>query len=174
MDFLFLIIHLIICIQIKSQQVYALMPFSFYVKVPIRTFSRSGNCYLPRFDLELPNSQHATHCLMRQKQPKVPISNGRAIRIPQCWTERSFDLQIDADKELEYLNAFALYVFSRYYPLTSGEEIVLPRGLTMYLRLKRWSIEEILPKVIVLLIIISKGVKNLYCCIFSNYVIMYV
>ena len=119
--------------------------FTFYVKVPVRVFLRSENCHLPRFDLELAHPQHATHCLMRLKQPRVPITNGRAIRIPQCWTDRSLDLQLHSDEELESLNEFALYVISRYYPLISGEEIVLPPGLTMYLRVKRWWIEVILP-----------------------------
>jgi hypothetical protein len=82
---------------------------------------------------------------MRLKQPRVPITNGRAIRIPQCWTTPNFDLQIHSDEELGNLNEFALYVISRYYPLIFGEEIVLPPGLTMYLRVKRWWIEEILP-----------------------------
>ena len=82
---------------------------------------------------------------MRLKQPRVPITNGRAIRIPQCWTERNFELQIHSDEELENLNEFALYVMSRYYPLISGAKIVLPPGLIMYLRVKRWRIEEILP-----------------------------
>jgi hypothetical protein len=82
---------------------------------------------------------------MRLKQPRVPITNGRAIRIPQCWTERNFDLQIHSDEELGNLNEFALYVISRYYPLIYGEEIVLPPGLSMYLRVKRWWIEEISP-----------------------------
>jgi len=54
------------------------------------------------------------------------MTNGRAIRIPQCWIERSFDLQIHFDEELEKLNEFALYVISRYYYLISSEEIVLP------------------------------------------------
>ncbi len=75
---------------------------------------------------------------MRLRQPRVPITNGRAIRIPQCWTERSPDLQLHSDEKLENLNEFALYyVISRYYPLISGEEIVLPPGSTMYLRVKR-------------------------------------
>ncbi len=83
---------------------------------------------------------------MRLKQPRVPITIGRAIRIPQCWTERNFDLQIHSDEELVgNLNEFALYVISRYYPLISSEQIVLPPGLTMYLRVKRCWIEEILP-----------------------------
>ena len=74
---------------------------------------------------------------MRLKQPTVPTTNGRAIIIPQCWTERDFDLQIHSDEELGHLNEFALYVISRYYPLISREEIVLLPGLTMYLRVKR-------------------------------------
>ena len=82
---------------------------------------------------------------MRLKQPRVPITNGRAIRIPQCWTERNFDLQIHCDEEFGNLNEFALNLISRYYPLISGEEIILPPGLTMYLRVKQWWIEEILP-----------------------------
>ncbi len=110
--------------------------FSFYVKVPIRTFLRSENYHLPRFDLELAHPQHATHCLMRLEQPRVPITSGRAIRFLQCWTERSFDLQIHSDEKLENLNEFALHVFSQYYPLISCE-IALPPGLTMYLRVKR-------------------------------------
>jgi len=60
--------------------------FTFYVKGLVRTFLRSENCHLPRFDLELAHPQHATHCLMRLKQPKVPKTNGRAIGIPRCWT----------------------------------------------------------------------------------------
>jgi hypothetical protein len=60
--------------------------FTFHVKDPTRTFLRSKNCHLPRFDFELAHPQHATHCLMRLKQPRVPITNGLAIRIPQCWT----------------------------------------------------------------------------------------
>ncbi len=147
MDFLCLIVHLIICIEIRSWQVYMRIRFfrKFYAKVPIRTFLRIENCYLPRFDLELAHPQHATHCLMRLRQPRVPISNGRAIRIPQCWTERSLDLQLQSDEELENLNEFALYVISRYYPLISEEDIVLPLGSTMYLRVKRRWIEVILP-----------------------------
>ncbi len=78
-------------------------------------------------------------------QPRVPITNGRAIKIPHCWTKRSFDLQIDSDEDLENLNEFALYVILRYYLLISGDEIVLPPSLSMYLRVKRWWIEEILP-----------------------------
>ncbi len=119
--------------------------FTFYVKVLVRTFFRSENCHLPRFDLELAHPQHATHCLMRLRQHRVPITIGREIRIPQCWTERSLDLQLHSDEELENLNEFALYVISRYYPLISGEEIVLPLASTMYLRVKRWWIEVILP-----------------------------
>ena len=87
---------------------------------------------------------------MRLKQPRVPITNGRALRIPKCWTERIFDLQIFSAEQLENLNEFALYEISRYYPLISidihwyGEEIVILPGLTMYYRVKwRW-IEEIL------------------------------
>jgi hypothetical protein len=60
--------------------------FTFYVKVPVRTFLRSENCHLPLFDRKLPHPHHAPHCLMRLKQPRVPITSGRAIRIPQCWT----------------------------------------------------------------------------------------
>jgi hypothetical protein len=52
---------------------------TFYVKVPVRTFLRSENCHLPRFDLELAHPQHATLYLMRLKQPRVPITSGRAI-----------------------------------------------------------------------------------------------
>ncbi len=77
---------------------------------------------------------------MRLRQPRVKITNGRAIRIPQCWTERSLDLQLHSDEELENLNEFALYAISRYYPLISGEEIVLLPSSTMYLRVKRWWI----------------------------------
>jgi hypothetical protein len=119
--------------------------FTFYVKVQVRTFLRSKNWHLPRFDLELAHPHNATHCLMRLKQPIVPITNGRGIIIPQCLTERNFDIQLHSDEEFENLNEFALYVISRYYPLISGEEIVLPLGLSMYLRVKRWWIEEILP-----------------------------
>ena len=50
---------------------------------------------------------------MRLKQPRVPITNGRAIRIPQCWTEQNFNLQIHSDEELGNLNEFAVYVISR-------------------------------------------------------------
>ena len=53
--------------------------FSFYVKLPVRTFE---NSHLPRFELRKSNSQHATHFLMLLKQPRVPITHGRAIRIP--------------------------------------------------------------------------------------------
>ena len=74
---------------------------------------------------------------MRLKQLRVPITNGRAIRIPQCWTKRSFYLQMHSDEELEYLNEFALYVISRYHPLISGDEMYLPPGFTMYFRVKR-------------------------------------
>ena len=119
--------------------------FTFYVKVPVRTFLRSKNCHLPRDDLELAHPHHAIHCFIRLKQPRVPITNGLAIRIPQCGTERSFDLQIHSDEELENLNEFALYVISRYYPLIFGEENILPPGLSMYLRVKRWWIKETLP-----------------------------
>ena len=56
--------------------------FTFCVKVPVRAFIRSENCHLPQFDLELAHPQHSTHCLMWLKQPRVPITNGRAIRIP--------------------------------------------------------------------------------------------
>ena len=58
--------------------------FTFHVKVPVRTFLRSENCHLPRFDLELAHPLHATHCLMRLRQPRELKTNGRAIRIPQC------------------------------------------------------------------------------------------
>ena len=85
---------------------------TFYAKVPVRTFLRSENCHLSRFDLELAHPQHATHCLIRLKQPRVPITNGRAIRIPRCWIERIFDLQIHYDEELENLNEFALYIYN--------------------------------------------------------------
>ena len=54
-----------------------------------------------------------------------------------------FDLQIHYDEELENLNEFALYAISQYYPLISGEEIVLPHGLSIYLRMKRWWMELI-------------------------------
>ncbi len=46
--------------------------FTFYVKVPV-----------PRFDLKLAHPQHAPHCLLRLKQPRVSITNCRAIKIPQ-------------------------------------------------------------------------------------------
>jgi len=75
---------------------------------------------------------------MRLKQPRVPITIGPEIRIPQCWTGRSFDLQIHSDEEFENLNEFALYLISRYYPLIYGEYIVLPPGLCLYLRVKRY------------------------------------
>ncbi len=110
--------------------------FPYYVKVPVRKFLRSENCHLPRFDLELAHPRHAPHCLMRLKQPRVPITNGRAIRIPQCWTTPNFDLQIHSDEELGILNEFALYEISRCYPLISSEEIFHPPGLTMYLRVR--------------------------------------
>ena len=100
MNFLFLTAHLIICIEIRSWQIYALIYiFTFYVKVPVRTLLRSENCPLPRSDFELAHPQHPTRCFMRLKQPRVPITNGRAIRIPRCWTDRSFDLQLHADEE---------------------------------------------------------------------------
>ena len=70
----------------KLKKLCAYAFFTFYVKVLVRTFLRSGNCHLPRFDLELAHPKHATHCLMRLKQPRVTITNGRAIIIPQCWT----------------------------------------------------------------------------------------
>ncbi len=89
--------------------------FTFYVKVPVRTFLRRENCHLPRFDLKLAHPQHATHYLMRLRQPRVPITNGHETRIPQCWIERSLDLQLHSDEELENLNEFALYAISRYY-----------------------------------------------------------
>ena len=82
---------------------------------------------------------------MRLKQPRVLITIGRAIKIPQCWTERNSELQIHYDKELGSLKDLALYVISRHYPLISGERIVLPPGLSMYFRVKRWWTEEILP-----------------------------
>ena len=119
--------------------------FSFYVKVTVRSFERGDNCHLPRFQFQFPHPQRDTHCLMRLKQPRVPITNGRAIRIPQCWTERSLEIDIHSDEELQSLNEFALYVLARYYPLIAGKGIELPNGLTMYLRVKRWWIEEILP-----------------------------
>ena len=77
------------------------------------------------------------------KLPNEKTANEK-IRIPQCWTKRTFDLQLHSDEELENLNEFALYEISRYYLLISGETIVLPLGLSMYLRVKRWWIEEIL------------------------------
>ena len=119
--------------------------FTFYIKVPIRMFERSENCHLPRFCLQVEHPQSQTHCLMRLKQPKVPITNGRPIRIPQCWKERHFHLEQHSDEELENLNEFGLYVLARYYPLIFGKGIVLPIGFTLYLRVKRWWIEEILP-----------------------------
>ncbi len=64
--------------------------FTFYIKVPVRSFLRSESCHLLRFDLELAHPQHATRCLMRLKQARVPITNGRAIRILQCWTKTKF------------------------------------------------------------------------------------
>ena len=115
MDFLFFIVHLIICIEIRSWEIMRLCFFTFYVKVSVRTFLRSENCHLPRFDLELAHPQHATHCLMRLKQPRVPITNSRAIRIPQCRTKLRFELEIYSNEELKSLNEFALYVISRYY-----------------------------------------------------------
>ena len=108
-------------------------------------FKKQKYVYVPRFDLELAHPQHATNCFLRLKQPRAPLTNGRVIRIPQCWTERNFALQIHYDEELENLNEFALYVISRYYPLISCEESVLPPSLSMYLRVERWWIEEILP-----------------------------
>ena len=60
--------------------------FTFYVKVPARTFLRSENCPLPGFDFELAHPENAKLCLLRSKQPRVPITNGRAIRIPTYWT----------------------------------------------------------------------------------------
>ena len=56
--------------------------FTFYVKVLVRMFLRSVNYSLPRFNFELAHPQHATHCLMWLKHPRVPITNGRAIWIP--------------------------------------------------------------------------------------------
>ena len=117
---------------------------TFYIKVPVRTFLRRKNCHLTRFDFETAHPQHTTHCLMRLKQPRVPITNDRAIQIPRCWTNRNFDLLLHSDEELENFNDFALYIISRYYPLITGKEIVLPYGLTLYLRVKRWWIEVIL------------------------------
>ncbi len=77
--------------------------FNVFYKLPVRTFLSSENCHLPRFDFEFAYPQHASHCLMRLNQPRVPITNGRdAIRIPQQnWTERSFDLQLHSDEEIE-------------------------------------------------------------------------
>jgi hypothetical protein len=92
MAVLFLKAHLIICIEVRSWQIYALIIFTFNVKFPVRTFLRSVNCHLPRFVFELAHPQHATHCLMRLKQSRVPITNGCAIQIPQSWKEPSFDL----------------------------------------------------------------------------------
>ena len=43
-----------------------------------------------------------------------------------------FDLQIYSDEELGNLNEFALYVITRYYPLISSEEIVLPPAWFKY------------------------------------------
>ena len=51
--------------DMKLVNLCAYVFFTFYVKVPVRTFLRSENCHLPRFDLKLPHPQHATHCLMR-------------------------------------------------------------------------------------------------------------
>jgi hypothetical protein len=82
----------------KLVKLCAYVFFMFYVKVPACSFLRSENCHLPRFDLELAHPQHATRCLMRLKQPRVPITNGHAIRIPQCWIERYFNLQIHSDE----------------------------------------------------------------------------
>jgi hypothetical protein len=130
----------------KLANVLAYSVFEFYVKVPVHTFLRSENCHFPRFDLEVAHPQHATHCFMGLKQPRVPIINGRAIQIPQCWTKRSFNSQLHSYEDLENLNEFASYVILRYYPIIYGEEIVLPLDLPMYLRVKhnRW-IEVILP-----------------------------
>ncbi len=100
----------------KLASLCAYVFFTFYVNVAFRTFQRSENCHLPRFYLEFAHPQHAAHCLMRLKQPRVPITYGHAIQIPQCWAERNFDLQIHSDEELRVLNEFALYVISRYYP----------------------------------------------------------
>jgi hypothetical protein len=122
----------------KLVNVCAYAFFLFYVKVLVRTLLRSKSLHLPRFNIQLAYPQHATHCLMRLKQPRVPITNGRAIRLSTCWIERSFVLQIHSDEKLENLNEFALCVISQYYPLIYGEEIVLPPGLTMCLRVKRW------------------------------------
>ena len=66
-----------------------------FAKVPIRTFLRSDNCRISR----LAHSQHATHCLVRLKQPRVPITNGSAIQIPQYWTKQSYDLQLHCYEE---------------------------------------------------------------------------
>ena len=120
MDFLCLIVHLITCIEIRGWQAYARTLFSrFTSKFQFEHFLEARIVILPRFNLELAHPQHATHCLMRLRQPRVPITNGRAIRIPQCWTDRSLDLQLHSDEELGSLNEFALYVISRYYPLIS-------------------------------------------------------
>ena len=91
--------------------------------------------------------------------------------------KRNFDLQIHSDEELGNLNEFALYVISRHYPLISGEEIVLPPGLTMYLRVKRWwiALKKLYQTVRALFNFILKVLKNLYCCCtFSNFVLMYI
>ncbi len=37
----------------KLASLCAYVFLAFYVKVPVRTFLRSDNCHLPRFDLEL-------------------------------------------------------------------------------------------------------------------------
>jgi hypothetical protein len=100
-------------------------------------FKKQKYVYVPRFDLELAHPQHATNCFLRLKQPRAPLTNGRVIRIPECWTKRNFDLQLHSEDELENLNEFALYVISRYCPLKSGKEIVLTPSLSMYLHVKR-------------------------------------
>ncbi len=51
----------------KLEKLCAYDFFTVYVKAIVRTFLRSENCHLPRFDLELAHPQHATHCLMRLK-----------------------------------------------------------------------------------------------------------
>ena len=95
MDFLFQTVHFDYLYKDKKLvKLCAYFVFTLYVKVPVGTFLRSENCHLPRFDLELAHPPHARDCLMRLKQARVPITNGRAIRIPQCCTKRIFDLQI--------------------------------------------------------------------------------
>jgi hypothetical protein len=50
-----------------------------------------------------------------------------------------------SNEALKGFNELALDVITRYYPFIYDEEIVLPYGLTMHLRVKRWWIEDILP-----------------------------